>query len=138
MFRLNKPIIMEGRILILENTTIKQLRQRVEFNYSEYRRQMLALCGECIFEFAAEIAAVREVYSYVMAYEWTSDEIAHLLLKFDNPLRIIVDEWRGYQQDNNAGFESFAFEFTMDFLSDDIIVLSTAMLDYIDGGPDSE
>ena len=103
----------------MENTNILQLRRRFEQNYSDYRRQMLQSCGECLFEFAAEIAAVRHVYSHVMAYDWTSEEIAGLLLKYDNPLRIIVDEWRGYQQDNSADFESFAFEFNMDFLMDD-------------------
>ena len=125
----------------MENTTIIQLRKRIEHNYADYRRQMLELCGECIFEFAAEISAVREAYNYIMAYEWTSEEIAALLLKFDNPLRIIVDEWRGYMKENSPGFESFAFEFTMDFLSDDIIILTyeiadgdSVVNDIVDGG----
>jgi len=129
----------------MKKSNIMLLRERIRNNYVDYKRQMLELCGECAFEFAAEIAAVREVYNYVITYEWTQDEHAHLLLKFDNPLKIIVDEYRGYQQANNPGFESFAFEFTMDFLSDDIIVLSDEVLDYVDGngdtadrGPDSE
>ena len=103
----------------MENTNILQLRRRFEQNYSDYRRQMLEMCGECVFEFAGEIAAFRHVYSYVMAHDWTSEDVAVLLLKFDNPLRIIVDEWRGYAEDNSASFESFAFEFNMDFLMDD-------------------
>ena len=121
----------------MENANTIQLRKRIEYNYAEYRRQMLELCGECIFEFAAEIAAVREVYNYIMHYEWTSEEIAALLLKFDNPLRIIVDEWRGYMKDNSPGVESFSFEFTMDFLSDDIIILTREIVDgAIDGNND--
>ena len=110
----------------MENTNIIQLRRRFEQNYSDYRRQMLQMCGECVFESAAEIAAVRQAHSHVMAYDWTSEEIAGLLLKFDNPLRIVVDEWREYQQDNSAGFESFAFEFSMDFLMDDGYLPGTA------------
>ena len=126
----------------MQKSNITLLRERIQCNYADYRRQMLELCGECVFEFAAEIAAVREAYNYMMAYDWTQDELAHLLLKFDNPLRIVVDEWRGYQQANNPGFEAFAFEFTMDFLTDDIIILSDEVLDYLedaaDRGPNSE
>jgi len=133
---------MKGCDFTMQKSNIMLLRERMQGNYADYRRQMLELCGECIFEFAAEIAAVREAYNYIMTYEWTQDELAHLLLKFDNPLRIVVDEWRGYQQANNPGFESFAFEFTMDFLSDDIIILSDEVLDYVEEaagrGPYSE
>jgi len=133
---------MKGCDFTMQKSNIMLLRERMQGNYADYRRQMLELCGECIFEFAAEIAAVREAYNYIMTYEWTQDELAHLLLKFDNPLRIVVDEWRGYQQANNPGFESFAFEFTMDFLTDDIIILSDEVLDYVEEaagrGPYSE
>jgi len=101
---------------LAKTTNTALLRERIKGNYADYRRIMLELCSDCVFEFAAEIAAAREVYSHAMTYDWTGEEIAAFLLKFDNPLKIIVDEWRGYSLTYNEGFEDFAFEFKRDFL----------------------
>jgi hypothetical protein len=102
----------------LKKTNMELLRERIERNYSDYRRIMLELCSDCVYEFAPEIAAVNEVYSHVTDYNWTSEEIAGFLLRFDNPMKIIVDEWRGYTHRFSEGFGDFAREFTRDFLGD--------------------
>jgi hypothetical protein len=102
----------------MEKTNMELLRERIERNYTDYRRIMLELCSECAFEFAPEVAAVREVHSHVTAYDWTSEEIAEFLLRFDNPMKVIVDEWLGYTHRFSEGFEDFALEFTRDFLGE--------------------
>ena len=100
----------------MDKTNNSLLRLRMERNYAEYRHKTLALCNECLFESAAEIAAYREVYSYVTARDWTSEEIAGILLLLDNPLAAIVNEWQDFTLENSAGFDTFAYEMKLDYL----------------------
>ena len=62
-----------------------QLQRRMENNFEDFERNMLDMCKECIFQSAAEIALYREVQSYVSEYDWTSESVAELLLRFETP-----------------------------------------------------
>ena len=83
------------------------LKERVEQYYAEYKERMLNLCGECIFEFAAEIAAVRKVYKFITEHEDICEREAAILLCYGNPLKTIADAWIDYENIDDEEFEDY-------------------------------
>jgi len=88
------------------------LVQRIKRNYDEYKAAVLALECDYIFEYAAEIAVVNEVYSFIENGGSFTPCQADFLLNFGNPLMFLTEEWLGYTIDKNSDFEDFTEELT--------------------------
>lgn len=90
-----------------QRTNVMLLNERVERNYTEYRERMLMLCGECVFEFAAEIAAVRKVYKFITENEYINEREAAILLCYGNPLKTLADAWIDYENIDDEEFDDY-------------------------------
>jgi hypothetical protein len=88
----------------------QRLRDRIEENYSVYKRDMLDSGKEEIFKSASEIAAVSEIYEYVTQEHSFKESEVDFLLKFQNPLEVLSDG-------RNAGL--YDVKDTVDWVMDD-------------------
>ena len=77
------------------NTAI--LMTRIKRNYEEYKKEILELGSECIFESAAEIALYTEIYERMTTENhYMTEETLEFILRFENPLQLLVKEWNDY------------------------------------------
>jgi len=92
---------------------LQLLRERVDRNYADYKAQILTLESEYVFELAAEIAAIRDTYFWIMACDWIDDEIAVFLLNFVNPLKLLAEGWREFVINEGVDFDEFVDDFVV-------------------------
>jgi len=83
----NKPI---------SNVTL--IQERIERNYRDFKNNILWLDSTAVFDLAPTIAAVSEVYKYTMNGDCLEEESAAYLLQYDNPLKILSDAWKDYNE----------------------------------------
>lgn len=78
----------------------KKLQERIEANYRTYRQQLQNRPASDLIEQAAEIAAVKLVYDELMG--GCNPDYADYLLRFDNPLQLVSDQWLAEQNVSHA------------------------------------
>lgn len=88
------------------NTSIEKLKERITQNYDEFRKSMLELDSETVFDLAMHIAAATDVLFYITTHNWIDDEEADYLLDFTNPLQLIADAWEECLEDGGGDFRS--------------------------------
>jgi hypothetical protein len=71
----------------------QRLRDRLEKNYNVYKREMMDLSKDKLFEAAAEIAQIQESYEYFTKEYFFEESEISFLLKFKTPLELISDKW---------------------------------------------
>lgn len=69
----------------------KKLQERIEANYRTYLQQLQNRPASDLIEQAAEIATVKLVYDELMG--GCNPDYADYLLRFDNPLQLVSDQW---------------------------------------------
>ena len=80
------------------------LMERIEQNYEDFKRTTLQLDDDSIFEYAPTIAAVQDVYFYMITHDWADMEQTELLMQFENPLKMLADLWEEESEDRGADF----------------------------------
>lgn len=78
----------------------KKLQERIEANYQSYNQQLQNRPASELIGQAAEIAAVKQVYEEIM--EGCNPDYAEYLLKFENPLQLVSDQWLEEQNVSHA------------------------------------
>ena len=84
--------------------TQNTLLERIEQNYEDFKTTVVQLDGDCVFELAPMIAAVKDVHFYMTTHDWADMDQTEFLLKFENPLRLLADCWEEESEDRGAGF----------------------------------
>lgn len=72
----------------------EKLMRRIERNFADYKAAVLKLDKQSIFDKAAEIAAVKRVVHYMTNIHGYYERDIDYLLKFQNPLKLIVDRYQ--------------------------------------------
>ena len=78
----------------------KKLQERIEANYRTYLQQLQNRPASELIEQAAEIAAVKLVYDELMG--GCNPDYADYLLRFENPLQLVSDQWLVEQNVSHA------------------------------------
>ncbi len=78
----------------------KKLQERIEANYRTYLQQLQSRPASDLIEQATEIAAVKLVYDELMG--GCNPDYADYLLRFDNPLQLVSDQWLAEQNVSHA------------------------------------
>ena len=73
----------------------KKLRDRIEANYRSYIQQLQSRPTADLIEQASEIAAVKLVYDGLM--DCCNADDTEYLLRFEDPLRLVSDQWLSEQ-----------------------------------------
>lgn len=76
---------------IMDNS--KKLKERLKANYEAYISELQGKPAAEIIEMASEIAAARFIYGELVA-EGAFGEYAGYLLRFENPLEVLRDNWQ--------------------------------------------
>jgi hypothetical protein len=78
----------------------RKLQERIEANYRSYLQQLHNRPAADLIEQAAEIAAVKLVYDELMG--GCNPDYAEYLLRFENPLQLVSDQWLTEQNVSHA------------------------------------
>lgn len=78
----------------------KKLKERIETNYRCYLQQIQNRPVPELIEQATEIAAVKLVYNELIGS--CSPEYSDYLLRFENPLQLVSDQWLEEQNVSHA------------------------------------
>jgi hypothetical protein len=78
----------------------KKLQERIEANYRSYLQQLQNRPASELIEQAAEIAAVKLVYDELM--DGCNPDYADYLLRFENPLQLVSDQWLAEQNGSHT------------------------------------
>lgn len=82
-----------SRVPDKEELEALKLSVRLEQNLSDYHKSLMSLDKADLIGKAREIAAMNDAHEYLTEeYEFTAGEVA-FLLKFQNPLQIVADNW---------------------------------------------
>ena len=95
----------------IHKSNITLLKERVRRNYEDYRDEAIEYGGEYVFVLATEVVAVKEVYSYLTDDDYVGEDEAAFLLKFENPLKALADEWETHKIIENDDFCEFIENF---------------------------
>jgi hypothetical protein len=71
----------------------ERLRARLDENFSEYKKAMLSLSKDELFNAASETASTRQAYTYFTEEHNFTDAEVSFLLKFQNPLDVVSDRF---------------------------------------------
>jgi hypothetical protein len=83
----------------------RQLIERIEKNYTNFRSSLTGLSRQKLIESAGHIAAVTTVYERTTTENfWSGDEEIDFFLLFSDPLMMIADECENFQQENSLDF----------------------------------
>ena len=92
-------------------TNNELLRERIEVCFARYKASMLQKHEQEIFEASDHISYVSNVYVILTHHpNLLTDEEAAYLLRFENPLLLLANEWRNYSVVYGADFEGFIAE----------------------------
>jgi hypothetical protein len=80
------------------------LMERIERNYEDFKRSVMQLDDESIFEYAPTIAAVQDAHFYMSTHDWADGDETEYLLMFENPLKLLADVWQEESEDRGADF----------------------------------
>lgn len=70
----------------------KKLQDRLEANYQAYIRQLQSKPAPDLIEQATEIAAAKLVYGELRDCDFPAESLEYLL-RFENPLEVVRDQW---------------------------------------------
>jgi len=70
----------------------KMIRNKLEANYNAYIRQLQTLPADSLIEQAAQIAATKLVFRELCGGGYKSEYMEYLL-RFQNPLEVVRDQW---------------------------------------------
>ena len=70
----------------------KKLQNRLEANYQAYIRQIQSRPASDLIEQATEIAAAKLVYDELRECDFPAENLEYLL-RFENPLKVVRDQW---------------------------------------------
>lgn len=70
-----------------------ELLVRLSKNLKDYHESLMGLGKLEIISMAGEIAAMTDARNYMSGYDFSDDELRYFL-KFQNPLKVIADEWQ--------------------------------------------
>ena len=90
-----------------QKSNIALLKNRLHRDYEDYRDEAIEYGGEYAFVLAAEVVAVKEVYNYLTGDNFIDEDDAAFLLKFENPLKALADEWEKHKLIENDDFDEF-------------------------------
>ena len=76
----------------------QQLTERLAENYGDYRATLLLYDRQELIDRAGEIVDTANAYHYLSVRCYTEQELSYLL-QFQNPLEVMVDSLRSYEQD---------------------------------------
>ena len=95
-----------------KKTNVGLLRERIERNYEDYKKGMECFGAdmEVLFLFAPEIVAVCEIRSYLLDDYYVNENEAAFLLKIDEPLKKLADEWE-YHKHICGDFKEFLSDY---------------------------
>ena len=79
-----------------ENDVIQRLNKKLDENYDAYMRELQGLDTEQLIDRAEEIAASTLVYGELQDGQYSMDYLEYLL-RFENPLEVVRDQWIGEQ-----------------------------------------
>ena len=80
------------------------LRERIEQNYADFKAETIRLDSKSVFELASTIAAVSDAHFYMTTHEWADCYATDFLLKCENPLKQLAEEWEAYREDMGEDF----------------------------------
>lgn len=86
------------------NRFIDKLREKLEQNHDDFRKDMLSKDSETVFENARQIAAMEDVVFYMNTHDWVDENEAAYLLDFTEPLKLIADAWEEQLDDGDCHF----------------------------------
>ena len=89
---------------LCNSCTQKSLIARIEQNYEDFKKSVMQLDDESIFELAPTIAAVQDVHFYMTTHDWADVEQTEYLMQFENPLKLLADAWEDESEDRGADF----------------------------------
>ena len=92
-------------------TLAQRLTERLNKNMTQFSEFLMALDKKRIINMASEIAAVEETYRQLTTQTDFDDEDAEFLLKFQNPLLTVANEWANYLDDQSVAFSDVLYEF---------------------------
>lgn len=78
----------------MESGKERKLKERLKANYEAYIQRLGQKPAGELIEMASEIAAAKFIYEELMA-EWAAGEYADYLLRFEDPLEVLRDNWLG-------------------------------------------
>ncbi len=78
---------------------VRELTDRLDGNIQDYRATMLALDNEELFNNAGEIACIVDTFYYLAEVHEFDDAETEFLLRFENPLVLVADEWAEHTGD---------------------------------------
>lgn len=83
----------------------KKLQDRLEANYQAYIRQLQSRPAPDLIEQATEIAAAKLVYDELRDCDFPVENLEYLL-RFENPLEVVHDQW--LEEQNNVRDEEMS------------------------------
>lgn len=113
------------------DTLEQELVNRLDQNLSDYHAHILGFEKEQLVEMAGHISAVSDAHYYLTEhYEFGEDEIRYLL-RFENPLEVVADEWQRRNEDiSDLEFALQHLFDTRDALSDYPLVGAKSHINY--------
>lgn len=86
------------------SSLISKLRDQLEQNYDDFRKEMLSCNRETIFNSAMRIAAMGDVFFYMSVHDWVDESEAAYLLDFVDPLTLIAEAWEEHLTNGERHF----------------------------------
>ena len=78
-------------------TNNELLRERMELCFARYKLSVMQLGSEAIFNKADQIKHITDIYSiFSFPNTWLNEADAGFLLRFENPLLLLANEWRNH------------------------------------------
>lgn len=77
----------------------QELMNRLDQNLADYHAQLLGFEKEQLVEMAGHISAVSDAHYYLTEYHDFDEGEIRYLLRFENPLEVVADEWQRRKED---------------------------------------
>jgi len=75
-----------------KNEIVEQLRKKLGKNYAQFTLEWLAMTPSELIGKAEEIAATKQVLKELDSGGYSADHLEYLL-RFENPLKVVRDQW---------------------------------------------
>ena len=90
----------------MRQTNNEKLRERIKYNYNDFKADTLKLIdGDMIFGLARKIAATQDAYELSLKPGWVDESGAAYLLEFAEPLKMLADAWEDFLFDTDSEFK---------------------------------
>ncbi len=76
----------------------RRVFQKIDNAYAEFKKNMLSLSSEEVYDYAYKISCIEEIYEILLnGYEFSSEEVRNILRFKGNILLRIYEEWTDYK-----------------------------------------